>query len=241
MRKLGGWMRLWIVLSVIWLLFDIGTALWSAADKKQRSEAELVQTTEKANIRCRGAFMGHDGVDLSAVSLGEVTSMQEGLRLMKQPNVFDKFDAPATENPKTWAHVVTSDEYQKLSVADRAAAAQQYFKDVVRPHFADPTLASAAQAVFLAPGYADPPTMPDASHGLSLEQVKAMTDPSAEAYRLVATCRMAIVAVDQASAGPNYDSLLVGTLLLGVVPPLVTLLAGLAFAWVFAGFRKHGL
>jgi hypothetical protein len=234
-------MRLWIVLSVIWLLFDVCTALWSAADKKQRSETELAQATETAKNRCRGTFMGHDDMDLSTASLDEVTSMQEGLRLMKQPNVFDKFDAPSTEKPKTWAHVVTSDVYQKFSVADRAAVAQQYFKDVVRPHFADPTLASAAQAVFLAPGYADPPAVPNASHALSLEQVKAMTDPSAEAYRLVATCRMAMVAVDQANAGPNYDSLLLGTLLLGAVPPVVTLVAGLAFAWVFAGFRKHGL
>lgn len=65
-------------------------------------------------------------------------------------------------------------------------------------------------------------------HSVKLGRVpRSRACQSAEAFRLVATCRMAKLALDQANARPDYSYSLLGTVLLGVVPPVLNCMATL--------------
>lgn len=241
MKGLGGWSRFWIVLSGLWMLVALGTGAWLALKEHRRDLAYRQIHAELVAGTCRGPFFKGRVVDLSSMTLGRLEDMREAIRLMAAPSTFDQLDSKqASDEPKTWSQVTQQAAYRKLPFSERRKAQEQYFREVVRPHFSEEALANDAQEVFLATlDFSDQGAPVDAQEArTTFTEIPQANDPSAtDALNLTSDC---LGTKREPEVGrTRYGVVLLIVAVGGLVPPAVVLLAGLAIAWIYTGFRKH--
>lgn len=254
MKRLGGWWRLWVALSAIWLIVVICVISYQILKGRSQVQAQREATANALRANCVGPIFGQT-VDLRAYSGRRLHEIDLGVDLLKPPDVFDTVDAArkfATAGElKSWGMIVLSDQYQNLSQQDREAARQQFFREVVAPKLGDPELIAAGQRYF--DRIYGPQAANDFPKQKNTDPIDAMLaarasgkdvedDTIVEADRLIENCLGAGPDASNANAlgGPDYPGLILLAVLVGLAPSLLLLLVGLTVSWVAAGFRHRG-
>ena len=248
MRKLGGWWRLWIALTAIWMVI-VGVFATTEFTRQRDSRALQQDAAIKdASMHCRGRVFGRN-VDLSADPSARIELLSVGLRLIRPPNPFDQFDDADFENlPRdTWAQVVRKSEFKALSSQEREQAREQYFRQEVATRLGDAETIRSAKTAFdtVYENYTPPETQGKGQDSI-FAALQARADGTDDLARqlenditFVNQCAAVQTQAEKAEALPQASPAFGAAAIAGLAPPLFVLLFGLLVSWVVAGFRRQ--
>ncbi|WP_445145036.1 hypothetical protein [Dyella sp. Tek66A03] len=242
MKKLGGWWRVWVVLSVVWVVVMGAAGSWSVMQARADLDKQKAAVPHRPEADCQDPVLGLSR-NLERYSPPQLLQMMDGLTLIGPPDPNGRLDPK--QRPAPWAIVMQDPAYQRFESDRKERFRQEYFRRAIAPLFADEAIAQDALATFAAtygPGAAP---LPSAGPKVDLNSalVAYWLDDRVILIRSSITaiqkCVNAEVSQPQVSPTSSLGATIWIWVALVIAPPLLLALLGLAIAWVVGGFRSR--